>query len=118
MRLPPNYSRKPARWESTNDDQSIFIFTDGAPPNNGRHNVRAGCGVVAGPSPVSRFSFRLEHDVFHQLTCNCAELRAVEAAIKLDWKKEGIKTIVIATDSEYVANGAAEWIRVWRDGTS
>jgi len=113
----PNYWRNPARWESRNDGGSILIFTDGAAPDNGRPGVRAGCGVVAGPSPDSCFAFRLEHDVFHQLTSNRAELRAVEAAIKADWKKEGIKTIVIATDSEYVAKGATEWIRVWRDGS-
>ncbi|KIJ98253.1 hypothetical protein K443DRAFT_133512 [Laccaria amethystina LaAM-08-1] len=113
----PNHSRNPARWECTHDDRRILIFTDGAAPNNGRPNVRAGCGVVAGPSPDSRYAFPLEYDDFHQLASNRAELRAVEAAIKLDLKKEGIKTIVIATDSEYVAKGATEWIRVWRDGT-
>lgn len=113
----PNYSRDPPRWESTNDNQSILIFTDGAAPHNGRPGVRAGCGVVAGPSPLCCDWFRLEPDVFHELSCNRAELRAAEAAIKLDFKNEGVKTIVIATDSEYVAKGATEWIRVWRDGT-
>lgn len=111
----PNYSRMPARWESINDDRRILIFTDGAAPNNGRPGVRAGCGVVTGPSLDSRHLFRLEPDVSHQLTSNRAELRAVEAAIEFDWKMEGIKTIVIATDSEYVAEGATLWIRVWRD---
>ncbi|EDR08313.1 uncharacterized protein LACBIDRAFT_297866 [Laccaria bicolor S238N-H82] len=114
----PNYSRKPPRWESTNDNRRILIFADGAAPNNGRPDVRAGCGVAAGPSPISCCSFRLEPDAFHQLTNNRAELRAVEGAIKLDWKKEGIETIVIATDSEYVAEGATVYIRVWRSRSS
>jgi ribonuclease HI len=43
-------------------------------------------------------------------TANRAVLRAVIAAVVLrDWKAEGVDTIVIATDSGYVVDGATSW---------
>lgn len=29
------------------------------------------------------------------------------------WSEEGFNSLVIATDSEYVANGATQWIQAW-----
>jgi ribonuclease HI len=47
-------------------------------------------------------------------TSNRAELRAVIAALRFRvWEGEGFKSIVIATDSEYVAEGATTWVRTW-----
>ncbi|KAK8915367.1 Ribonuclease H [Metarhizium anisopliae] len=41
-------------------------------------------------------------------------LRAVLAALRFrHWQGEGFTTLVFATDSEYVAEGATTWIRSW-----
>lgn len=45
---------------------------------------------------------------------NRAELRAVIAALRFrNWASEAYKTLVIATDSEYVSIGATAWARTW-----
>ena len=45
---------------------------------------------------------------------NRAELRAVIAALRFrSWSGEGFKSIVIATDSEYVVEGATDWVKRW-----
>lgn len=49
-------------------------------------------------------------------TSNHAELRAVIAVLRFrNWSSwgEGFKSIVVATDSEYVANGATIWAKGW-----
>jgi ribonuclease HI len=47
-------------------------------------------------------------------TSNRAELRAVIAALRFRaWQGEGFKSLVIATDSEYVVEGATNWARGW-----
>ena len=59
-------------------------------------------------------------------TSNRAELRAVIAALRFRyWPGEGFHTLVIATDSEYVVEGATNWARAWiqngwvkRDGSA
>ncbi len=41
-------------------------------------------------------------------------MRAVIAALRFRaWDGEGFKTIVIATDSEYVTQGSTEWVQTW-----
>lgn len=43
-----------------------------------------------------------------------AELRAVMGASRFRyWCGEGFKTLVIATDSEYVVEGATRWVNGW-----
>lgn len=45
---------------------------------------------------------------------NRAELRAVIGALRFrDWAGEGFRTVVIATDSEYTAEGCTKWIKTW-----
>lgn len=45
---------------------------------------------------------------------NRAELRAIIAALTLrHWPGEGFQTVVIATDSEYVVDGATKWVKTW-----
>ncbi|KAH8749552.1 ribonuclease H-like domain-containing protein, partial [Diaporthe sp. PMI_573] len=47
-------------------------------------------------------------------TSNRAELRAVLAALRFRiWRGEGFKTIVFATDSSYVVDGATQWVKTW-----
>jgi ribonuclease HI len=45
---------------------------------------------------------------------NRAELRAVIAALRFrNWSGEGFRTVVFATDSEYVVEGSTQWARTW-----
>lgn len=91
---------------------------------NGQQKPRGGWAVVCGESGTGSqpdqcvASGRLEEkgpfgDV-SVATSNRAELRAVIAALRLcDWGRKGYKSIVIATDSSYVVNGATGWVKGW-----
>lgn len=47
-------------------------------------------------------------------TVHRAELRAVLVALRFrNWKGEGFRTVVIATSSEYVVEGATTWVKDW-----
>ncbi|KAI1180233.1 ribonuclease H-like protein [Nemania sp. FL0916] len=104
------------------DRRKLLIFTDGACLDNGRPDPKAGWAIVDGPDPAGgpgrTVSARLENkgpfgDPGIQ-TSNRAELRAVLAALRIrHWTGEGFNTMVIATDSEYVAVGATQWVRTW-----
>ncbi|KAJ7583330.1 ribonuclease H-like domain-containing protein [Mycena floridula] len=98
-------------------NRSVLIRTDGSASNNGRPNVRAGCGIVVCPGHVgSTIAFSLERVKGQIATSNRAELRAVHAALQLrPWNRqdEGFQRIVIATDSAYVIKGISEYIHDW-----
>ncbi|KAL2679077.1 hypothetical protein Neosp_009833 [[Neocosmospora] mangrovei] len=81
---------------------------------------RAGWAVVCGPPGIDQCvaSGRLEDkgpfgdDI--TATSNRAELRAAIAVLRLcDWQDEGFESIVISTDSKYVAEGATTWAQGW-----
>ncbi|PKY04809.1 ribonuclease H-like protein, partial [Aspergillus campestris IBT 28561] len=99
----------------------FLIYTDGACLDNGGANPRAGCSFVFKPSGsrsegFTRFPLENEGPTgeVHQKTSNRAELRAVIAALRFRaWEGEGLSTLVIATDSGYVAEGATSWVRGW-----
>ncbi|PLN78387.1 ribonuclease H-like domain-containing protein [Aspergillus taichungensis] len=101
----------------------LLIYTDGACLNNGGANPRAGCSFVFKNSAPEigepgYIRFRLENQgptgKVHQQTSNRAELRAVIAALRFrSWLGEGFSNLVIATDSEYVVEGATSWVRGW-----
>jgi ribonuclease HI len=47
-------------------------------------------------------------------TSNRAELRAAIAALRLqDWRNKGFDSLVLATDSSYVVDGATGWVKGW-----
>lgn len=110
------------RFINRSDPTQLLIYTDGACLDNGRANPRAGCAFVYRPSVppvvVGYDSFRLETEgptgEQHTQTSNRAELRAVIGALRFrHWKGEGFDSLVIATDSEYVVEGATNWVRGW-----
>ncbi|UPL01634.1 hypothetical protein LCI18_012568 [Fusarium solani-melongenae] len=104
-----------------NNPDQFLIFTDGACSDNGRANPRAGWAFVFKPKTMYEsgiVSARLENwgPFFHYYdqTNNRAELRAVLAALRFRyWPGDGFTTLVVATDSEYVAKGATEWAYGW-----
>lgn len=117
-----------SRFVRRSNADEILIYTDGACLNNGQPNPTAGCAFVFHPPqalpskpqpPVDgTFAFRLENHgptgTPQPQTSNRAELRAVIAALQFRiWVGEGWKRLIIATDSEYVVNGATEWARGW-----
>lgn len=104
-----------------NDASKGLIRTDGACLNNGQENPKAGWAFWHGYSVHGEqliVSGRLEKkgpfgDKSDQ-TSNRAELRAVIAALRFRfWPGEGFRTLVFATDSEYVVEGATKWAKSW-----
>lgn len=110
----------PFRYVHRHDPRVMLLLADGACLDNGRPNPQAGWAFVYGskrgePAVTSR---RLESKgPFGDLSVqssNRAELRAVIAALRFrNWASEAFKTLVIATDSEYVSSGATSWAQTW-----
>jgi ribonuclease HI len=112
-------------WLHFLNPKQFLLFTDGACLNNGGPNPTAGWAFVHGPgSPATSggkplvMSGRLERKgPFGEdsiQSSNRAELRAVIAALRFrHWVGEGFTSVVIATDSEYVVEGATEWAKKW-----
>ncbi|KAK0657949.1 ribonuclease H-like domain-containing protein [Cercophora newfieldiana] len=98
-----------------------LILTDGACLENGRIAPKAGWAFWHGLGPSGNnliASSRLEaQGPFgspSEQTSNRAELRAVIAALRFrHWPGEGFRTLVFATDSEYVVLGSTKWARNW-----
>ncbi|KAK6062854.1 MYND finger [Seiridium cupressi] len=112
------------RFVHHNDRGKALAYVDGACPDNGREGPRAGWAVVYGPPNLDEegnsgtVSRRLESKgPFGDkmlATSNRAELRAAIAALRLcDWRSESFNSVVIATDSSYVVDGATSWSRGW-----
>ncbi|RHZ68419.1 hypothetical protein CDV55_103829 [Aspergillus turcosus] len=109
------------RFTNPSKRSEFLIFTDGACLNNGAANPRGGCAFVFHPRIADRrgySSFQLEDKgptgQSHKHTSNRAELRAVIAASRFRrWDGEGCRSLVFATDSEYVVEGATNWIQGW-----
>lgn len=109
------------RFINPSKPTEFLIFTDGACLNNGAANPRGGCAFVFRPREADRrgySSFRLEDKgptgQSHKHTSNRAELRAVIGASRYRrWDGEGCRSLVFATDSEYVVEGATNWIHGW-----
>ncbi|KAF3770132.1 ribonuclease H-like protein [Cryphonectria parasitica EP155] len=109
------------RYRDSRDPQRMLIYTDGACLNNGQADPRGGwafdCSSVVVQGRLERrgpWAGRKEEAVTAQ-TSNRAELRAVVAALRYcDWAQGGrFTSLVIATDSEYVVQGATSWVKGW-----
>jgi ribonuclease HI len=118
------------RFIRKSNPREILLYTDGSCLGNGQDHPRAGCAVVHRPTVFSQtgslayegsVGFRLENqgpagEIYKQ-TSNRAELRAVIGALQFrDWSidcNRSWRSIVIATDSEYVAINATERIQRW-----
>ncbi|KAK4207590.1 RNase H domain protein [Rhypophila decipiens] len=109
------------RYVLPHDARTGLIFADGACLDNGQANPRAGWAFWHGTGAAGQqlvASGRLEKkgpygDEGAQ-TSNRAELRAVIAALRFRyWPGERFNRLVIATDSEYVVEGATNWSRNW-----
>ncbi|KAH7020754.1 uncharacterized protein B0I36DRAFT_25331 [Microdochium trichocladiopsis] len=112
------------RFVCRNDATQALVYVDGACANNGQQNATGGWAVVQSPGlcrPDAQpdvISARLEDkgpfDVCGVATSNRAELRAAIAALReCNWVEEGFRSLVIATDSTYVVDGATRWCKTW-----
>ncbi|KAF6833714.1 RNase H domain protein [Colletotrichum musicola] len=104
------------RYVSKENPFKILIFVDGACSSNGTQQAAGGCSFVCekGHSAKFRLEDRGPDNKLYRPTSNRAELRATLAASDAcPWYKDGFKSIVMATDSTYVAKGATEWSRAW-----
>ncbi|KAH8662543.1 hypothetical protein BX600DRAFT_466543, partial [Xylariales sp. PMI_506] len=116
-----------SRYVHMHNQQHVLVYTDGACSNNGQpgKNPQGGWAVVYGPplgdgrgTTSQSVSGRLEiagpTGAKYIATSNRAELRAAIAALRLtNWRAEGFTSIIIATDSSYVMDGATDWARSW-----
>ena len=117
----PNRCSVPAyRFVRKDDKCQVLLFTAGACVNGSINDARARWAISVGPQSVIKGRLESpgpEHSNNRQVwqTSNRAELWAVIVALQLRvWKGEGFDTVVIATDSEYVARGYSEWLPVWK----
>ncbi|KAI1136090.1 hypothetical protein F5Y05DRAFT_123773 [Hypoxylon sp. FL0543] len=106
-----------------NDRKKALAYADGACSNNGQQNPQAAWAAVLRP-PIGDnnrpciMSGRLElKGPFGDesvATSNRAELRAAIAVLRRnDWRADGFTSVVIATDSSYLVDGATGWVRSW-----
>lgn len=109
------------RFIRRTDPSQALIYTDGACLDNGNEGSRGGCAFVFHPPMETRAgsaSMALEErgptGEKYPHTSNRAEIRAVIAALRYRvWTGEGFRSLVIATDSEYVVDGITVWIHNW-----
>lgn len=105
------------------NQKKALAYADGACSDNGRQNPQAAWAAVLRPpigdnSRPCIISGRLElKGPFGDesvATSNRAELRAAIAVLRRnDWRVDGFTSLVIATDSSYLVDGATEWVRSW-----
>lgn len=115
-------SYRAERLVSKYDPHAVLVFVDGCCLDNGLDDPRGGAGFLDSYDPNTGIylgdSLPLENygpdGRWHRKTNNRAELRAVVAALRCaDWTKENVRRLVIATDSEYIANGCGLWSFDW-----
>ncbi|GKZ35741.1 hypothetical protein AbraIFM66950_006494 [Aspergillus brasiliensis] len=112
------------RFIRENNPRQLLLYTNGTCLEDSKGHPRGGCGVVYRSSvdlprhKANYFKLPLEMKgpggQKHPHTSNRAELRAVIAACRFRcWTGEGFNRMVIATDSEYVVEGATCWAQGW-----
>ncbi|POS87078.1 hypothetical protein EPUL_002921 [Erysiphe pulchra] len=120
------------RFIRKTNPREILLYADGACIRSSKGECAAGWAFVYRPSAYNEdgdlthagtISGRLETKgptgKMYAPTSNRAELRATIAALQfLDWSKDcnrGWRSVVIATDSEYVTCSVTKWIADWED---
>lgn len=104
-----------------------LVFTDGACRNTGQVGATAGIGIAYGTDEESQYILPItnEIDLFSRRTSQRAELLAALEGINLfgwddhpppkqDHNSGANRTLIIATDSEYVVKGMTDWLPRWK----
>ncbi|OWF45755.1 ribonuclease H1-like isoform X2 [Mizuhopecten yessoensis] len=87
----------------------VVVYTDGGCTNNGQAGAQAGIGVYWGPDDPRNVSERLPG----RQTNNRAEIHAACRAIE-QAKAQGMPSITIKTDSQFLINAATKWMSGWQ----
>ncbi|KAI1212739.1 uncharacterized protein F4807DRAFT_348150 [Annulohypoxylon truncatum] len=106
-----------------NDQKKALAYADGACSDNGQQSPQAAWAAVLRP-PIGdnihpcivsgRLELKGPFGDESVATSNRAELRAAIAVLRRnDWRADGFTSVVIATDSSYLVDGATEWVRNW-----
>jgi ribonuclease HI len=116
--LPAHVGEVGSVWYvSANQPGQVLVYVDGALGiGGGQSSRRAGWAVVHGPDAVicGRLEDKGPFGDDSVATTHRAELRAAIAALRFcDWRAMGFDSIVIATNSPYVFDGATIWARGW-----
>lgn len=106
-----------------NNQKKALAYADGACSDNGQQNPQAAWATVLRPSiddnilpciESGRLELKGPFGDESVATSNRAELRAAIAVLRRkDWRADGFTSVVIATDSSYLVDGATGWARGW-----
>lgn len=106
-----------------NNREKALAYADGACADNGQRNPRAAWAAVLRPhigdytrSCVVSGRLELKGPFGDEsvATSNRAELRAAIAVLRRNnWRADGFTSVVIATDSSYLVDGATGWVKSW-----
>jgi ribonuclease HI len=96
--------------------KEIFIFTDGATPNNqNKGHRKGGVGVFFGDNDPRNISFGMIETDYLKVTNQVCELTACIKGLEKIMSTEKVigKQIIIYTDSMYIVNTIANWASGW-----
>ena len=89
-----------------NDDNSIYVYTDGACFNNGKSNAKAGIGVY-----IPSLEIEISEKVIGKQSNNTAELKALKKAYELIEPILNKYNFIIYSDSEYALKCIQSYVR-------
>merc|ERR1719186_1516865 len=95
---------------TVNGEGFTEVYTDGACPDNGRDNARAGVGVWFGHGHKLNVARPV---VRSKQTNNAAEIQAASVAIQ-QAVDNGVNKLVINTDSQFLIKCVTEWMSNWK----
>ncbi|KAI0178857.1 RNase H domain protein [Hypoxylon sp. FL1284] len=106
-----------------NMQKKALAYADGTCSDNGQQNPQAAWAAILRPCTgdnirpsivLDRLELRGPFGDESVATSNRAELRAAIAVLRHnDWRADGFTSVVIATDSSYLVDGATQWVRSW-----
>jgi len=100
-----------------NDENTIYVFTDGGCSKNGKANSKAGYSVVFSMDDDSiLYEFNTTRLVVKDPTNNKAELSAIRYVFKTIVENSDLfenKTVIVCTDSMYSINCLEKWYKGW-----
>ncbi|KAI1409223.1 hypothetical protein F5Y13DRAFT_170482, partial [Hypoxylon sp. FL1857] len=123
--FPPSRTGQDGVYHFVHHDnqKKALAYADGACSDNGQQNPQAAWAAVLRP-PIGdnihpcivsgRLELKGPFGDESVATSNRAELRAAIAVLRRnDWRADGFTSVVIATDSSYLVDGATVWVRSW-----
>ena len=102
-----------SRYVNVLNPLQALVYVAGACTDYGFPTARGAWSLIFRPeAPEANVACRLEQD--GPQTLHRAELRGAIAALQYrNWNSEGFRSLVIATNSDYVVRGATEWAWKW-----